>query len=104
MSNVNYRAAHTKSKWRKVRTHKSVESALNGPNGAVALFAGKVRIDYEKHGKPLYAFVWEDGDMEGWAVRQSETGLDKRRAPIHLIDELERAEGQNHRVISQIFE
>ena len=103
MSNINYRAVHTRSKWRKVRTHKSVDSAVNGPNGAVALFAGKVRIDYEKHGKPMYAFIWEDGDLEGWAVRESAGDMEKKRVPIHLIDELERAEGSDARVISRVF-
>ncbi len=103
MSNINYRAIHTKSRWRKVKTHKSLESALDGPNGASSLFTGKVRIDYRRHGQPLYVFVWEDGAMEGWALRGKDGNLEKQRVPIHLIHELEDTEGGKQHVIEQIF-
>lgn len=103
MPNVNYRAIHTKSRWRKVGTHKSVASALDGPNGAASLFKGKVRINYRTHGQPLYVFVWEDGAMEGWAVREVAGNLEKRPVPVHLIHELEHTEGDNPRAIAQMF-
>ena len=68
MGTIHYRAVHTKNPWRKVNNHKTLESALGSPNGAVGLFARKVRINYETHGDPLYVFVWEDGAQSGYLV------------------------------------
>lgn len=57
---VNYRALHVKTSWRKVKGHESINNALRGSeDGAVGLFASRVRIVYERHGAPLYV-VWED--------------------------------------------
>lgn len=57
MVKVNYRAVHTKSMWRKVSTHQSLESAINGKDGAAGLFARKARINFETHGDPCYVQV-----------------------------------------------
>lgn len=67
---INYRAVHSKSKWRKVNSHQSIESAINGVNGAIGLFAKRVRIDYEKHGDPLFVLVWESDSSNGFALRK----------------------------------
>jgi 5-methylcytosine-specific restriction protein A len=103
MSDINYRAMHTKTKWRKVRNHDSLENAIDGKDGAAGLFARKVRIDYEKHGDPLYAFIWEDGAMEGWAVKPSDDGINKKLVPIHLIMNLEQSDGGSQSALDQIF-
>jgi len=62
---VHYRAIHAKTKWRAVNNHQSLEAAIRGPNGAKALFQGKVRINYQTHGDPLYVLVWQDGASTG---------------------------------------
>jgi len=64
-----YRAIHTKTMWRKVGSHASVHNAVLGKDGAVGLFARKVRIDYEKHGDPLYVLVWEAGAHGGDVIK-----------------------------------
>lgn len=56
---IQYRAVHTKTRWRKAGGHGSVDRAVYGRNGAAGLFAGKVRTDYERHGRPLYVLVWQ---------------------------------------------
>lgn len=67
---VTYRAVHKNTPWRKVRGHASVESAVFGrKDGAPGLFDYKVRIDYKKHGEPLYAVIWE-GLPQSWWVNQ----------------------------------
>jgi 5-methylcytosine-specific restriction protein A len=103
MSTVNYRAMHTKTKWRKVRSHDNLENALNGKDGAAGLFAGKVRIDYTKHGDPLYAFIWEDGATQGWAVKPSSDGISKRQVSLHLIMALENSDGGSQTALARIF-
>ena len=103
MSAINYRAMHTKTKWRKVHSHKSLENALNGKDGAAGLFARKVRIDYAKHGDPLYAFIWEDGATQGWAVKPSPDGISKKQVPLHLIMDLENSDGGSQAALNRIF-
>jgi 5-methylcytosine-specific restriction protein A len=103
MSAINYRAMHTKTKWRKVRNHKSLETALDGKDGAAGLFARKVRIDYAKHGDPLYAFIWEDGATQGWAVKPSSDGISKKQVPLHLIIDLENSDGGSQAALDRIF-
>lgn len=64
-----YRAIHTKNMWRKVGSHTSLENAIVGKDGAAGLFARKVRIDYAKHGDPLYVLVWESGAKSGYVIK-----------------------------------
>lgn len=66
---IHYRAVHTKTQWRKVNHHKTLESALYGINGAVGLFARKVRIDYTSYGEPLYVVVWQEGAKTGYVLK-----------------------------------
>lgn len=69
---VFYRAVHASTQWRKVNGHSSLENALLGiKDGAPGLFSRRVRIDYEKHGDPLYVVVWEAGSSRGFVVKKS---------------------------------
>lgn len=92
MGNINYRAVHTKSLWRKVNTHQSLDSAINGKDGAVGLFAKKVRINFETHGAPLYVIVWETGASNGYVIKAdaaSQSGVRKATVPISSILQFE---------------
>jgi hypothetical protein len=87
MGIVNYRAVHTKSLWRKVGTHQSLDAAISGKDGAAALFARKARIDYERHGDPRYVIVWERGASSGFVIRHDANSPgDMEQAPIPLGD------------------
>jgi hypothetical protein len=66
---IRYRAVHTKTGWRRVDHHASLENAIHGKDGAVGLFAGRVRIKHEVHGEPLFVVVWRDGDQAGKVIR-----------------------------------
>lgn len=81
-----YRAVHSKNKWRKASNHQSLESAINGVNGAAGLFARKVRIDYEKHGDPLFALVWESNASSGFALRPDKNQPNKMQKVAVPID------------------
>lgn len=69
VSTIHYRAIHTRTAWRKVSSHTSLDSAIYGKDGAVGLFARTVRIRYETHGDPLYVLVWMDGQASGYVVK-----------------------------------
>lgn len=87
MGNVNYRAVHTKTLWRKVGSHQSVESAINGKDGATGLFARKVRINYETHGDPRYVVVWEQGAQSGFVIKPDPSTPKRiRQASIPIAD------------------
>lgn len=92
LSGIQYRAIHTKSKWRKVNNHRSLDAAIEGKDGAAALFRGTVRIDYEKHGAPLFVIAWEAGQSVGWLVwndRQAPGDIARLEIPKSLIDQFE---------------
>jgi 5-methylcytosine-specific restriction protein A len=92
MGNINYRAIHTKSLWRKVNTHQTLESAINGKDGAAGLFARKVRINYATHGDPLYVIAWESGASSGYIIKgdsSAPSGIRKTSVPIATIMEFE---------------
>lgn len=92
MGNINYRAIHTKSLWRKVSTHQTLESSINGKDGAVGLFARKVRINYTTHGDPLYVIVWESGASSGYVIKadtSAPSGIRKASIPIATILQFE---------------
>jgi hypothetical protein len=85
---INYRAVHTKSGWRKAGGHGSMDSAIYGKSGAAGLFAGTVRIDYERHGAPLYVLVWRDGEPTGKVIRphlDSRSGIELADIPAAAI-------------------
>lgn len=103
---INYRAIHTKNLWRKVGTHKSLEAAVNGRDGAAGLFAQKVRIDYKMHGDPLYVLVWEDGASSGYVVKKesgSESGIRIASVPMADLRRFEDAEGASQRDLESYF-
>lgn len=103
---VNYRAVHTKSPWRKARGHKSMESAIYGKDGAAGLFAGKVRIDYERHGTPLYVVVWQSGRSTGFLVKSdssSSTGITTAELPLPMIEAWEAQGGASAEVLARFF-
>ena len=93
---IMYRAIHTKTMWRKVGSHQSLESAIRGMDGAAGLFARKVRIDYAKHGDPLYVLVWEAGARSGYVIKADRSSPDGiRAASVPMKDLLEfEARGQ----------
>lgn len=63
-----YRAVHTRTLWRKASGHRTLDGAILGKDGAKALFARKVRIDYEKHGEPVLVLVWEEAGSVAYVV------------------------------------
>jgi hypothetical protein len=103
---VNYRAVHTKSAWRGARGHKSMESAIYGKDGAAGLFAGKVRIDYERHGSPLYVLVWQSERGMGFVVtasNESPNGIAIAELPVSTIVEFEAHGGASIDVLARCF-
>jgi|JI10StandDraft_1071094.scaffolds.fasta_scaffold08664_9 hypothetical protein len=103
---IYYRAVHSKTRWRKVNSHGSLESAISGVNGAASLFAGKVRIDYDKHGEPLYVLVWQSGAPSGLALRRhgaSGSGLQQVAVPVEKLWEFERQQGGGDLQLSALF-
>ncbi|MGH2567809.1 MAG: hypothetical protein ACRDGA_05675 [Bacteroidota bacterium] len=106
MGNVNYRAVHTKTLWRKVGNHQSLDSAINGKDGAAGLFARKVRINYETHGDPLYVLVWEQGAHSGYVIKPDANGpkgIQKVSIPVADILTFERRGQANHSELEKYF-
>lgn len=103
---VHYRAVHTKTKWRKATNHSSLESAIRGANGAAALFRRKVRIDYAKHGEPLFALVWEEGAQTGSLIRAEAGQADGIRVvsvPVSKLQAFEALGGMSEQELSSYF-
>ncbi len=90
---IRYRAVHDRSQWRKVNSHRSMESALSGRDGARGLFAGKVRISYETHGTPRYVVVWQEGSTAGIVARPGKNPgeIETASIPIAHIQRFESA-------------
>jgi 5-methylcytosine-specific restriction enzyme A len=91
---IYYRAVHAKSPWRKVSSHKSLDSAIDGKDGAKALLLKKGRIaeKWDTYGRPLCVFVWEGGQSNGHVFRlspQSEVEVQMRVLPISTIQKHE---------------
>lgn len=104
---IHYRAIHTKSLWRKVNSHYSLHAAISGKDGAAALFAGKVRINYQTHGDPLYVLVWEGGSSLGYAVKADSNqpgGI--RQVPVHsaTLMGFERQGHASHEDLERLFQ
>jgi 5-methylcytosine-specific restriction protein A len=83
-ANVRYCAVHENTAWRKVLSHTSLESALFGKkDGAPGLFKHRARIDYVKHGEPLFVVVWEEGKSTGFIVKSDSSSSDgTTRVPV----------------------
>lgn len=101
---IRYRAVHTKTAWRKVNTHRSLEAAIEGKDGAAALFARKVRTNYELHGSPLYVAVWEEGAQHGFVLAPAANGgVRKVRVPIETLAVFEDNGGGRAEDFSRLF-
>ena len=89
-----YRAVHTKTLWRKVGSHQSLDAAINSKDGAARLFSRKARIDYQRHGDPLYVLVWEEGNVqEGYVIKRDTTasnGIKVTAMPVQLLAQFEK--------------
>lgn len=97
---------HTITKWRKAANHSTLESAIRGPNGAAALFRGKVRIDYAKHGEPLFALVWQEGSSTGSLIRAEAGQPDGIRVvsvPVGKLKEFDELDGVSERELASYF-
>jgi hypothetical protein len=90
---VRYRAIHTKTSWRRANNHTSLENAIHGKDGAVGLFAGRVRIkDRELHGEPLFVIAWREGDQLGKVIRahpEQPGQVELVEIPIETIERME---------------
>lgn len=88
---VNYRAIHAKTPWRKVNSHLSIGNAVFGKDGATALFKGKARIDYNKHGTPTHAVVWQSGAHTGLILVLNSDGnsVAAYMVPIDVLQEID---------------
>lgn len=103
---IHYRAIHTKNIWRKVSSHKSLENAILGRDGAVGLFARKVRISYETHGDPLYVLVWESGALNGYVVKadaNTSNGIQIADVPMRDMLEFEARSRASQRELEKYF-
>lgn len=81
---IHYRAIHAKSPWRKIGIHKTLDSAINGKDGAKALLLKKGRIaeKWEQYGRPLGVFVWDGMKPNGYLLRLSPGNL----AQVEMIE------------------
>lgn len=103
---IQYRAIHTKNLWRKVNSHKSLDAAINGKDGAAGLFARKVRVNYETHGDPHYVLVWESGASSGYVIKADPSGANGIRiasAPMADLLRFEMREEASQRELELYF-
>jgi hypothetical protein len=103
---IHYRAIHTKNLWRRVNSHKSLDAAINGKDGAAGLFARKVRINYETHGDPRYVLVWESGASSGYVIKADPSGANGIRiasAPMADLQRFEMREQASQRELELYF-
>lgn len=106
IEHIRYRAVHTKTNWRRVNTHASLDNAIYGKDGAAGLFAGRVRINRELHGDPLFVIVWREGDQLGQVVRPrpGRVGeLEKANIPIQQIEAMEAQGGATTSELTRYF-
>jgi hypothetical protein len=85
---VKYRVVHTRNLWRKVGNHKSVKTAIDGPDGANALLLkrGRLAQKWFEHGDPLCVFVWDDNQENGHVFRLQPGTTDKVQSVVIPID------------------
>jgi len=105
---VKYRAVHTEKPWRKVSHHKTIESAVNGKDGAIALLLKQGRIAgmWDTHGDPICVFVWEDGATMGSAYRLHPTKLSEVQSvevDVATLEEFESQGGCDDDRIDELF-
>jgi hypothetical protein len=68
---IKYRAVHAHNSWRKVNSHRSLDFAINGNDGAKNLLQRKGRVGkkWDDYGAVRCVFVWEKGTSQGTALR-----------------------------------
>lgn len=104
---IRYRAVHTKTSWRRVNNHESLENAIHGKTGAAGLFAGSLRKQREAHGDPLFVVVWRDGDQGGKVVRPHPRQVGQMELadiPIHDIELMEAQGGTTTLALTRYFD
>lgn len=87
---IKYRAVHARNSWRKVGSHKSLHSAVDGPDGAKALLLkrGRIAEKWSDFGDPSCVFVWEDGQHQGYALRLNPQKPEEVQTATVPIDQL----------------
>lgn len=101
-----YRAVHTKTAWRKVNSHQSLAAALTGPRGAQVLLSGRGAIDYDVHGDALYVLVWEEGSLEGHAIRRDPMHAGEHqtaKVPVTTLERFEASGEASHAELESLF-
>ena len=105
---IKYRAVHAKDTWRKVNSHRSLDSAINGNDGARNLLfrRGRVGKKWEDYGAVRCVFVWEEGSGRGTALRLqpgSTTDVQTATVPVHKLEEWDQKGGCPDREIDGCF-
>ena len=106
---IKYRAVHARNSWRKVGNHRSLHSALEGPDGAKALLLkqGRIAQKWDEYGEPSCVLVWEEGEQHGYVLRLNPRRLDEVQTATVPIDQLlnyEAAGGCGESDIAKYFE
>ena len=106
---IKYRAVHAKNTWRKVSSHRSIDSAISGNDGArnLLLRKGRVGKKWEDYGAVRCVFVWEDGSASGTVLRLkpgSTTEVQTANVPVHQLEEWEQLGGCGEREIDGCFQ
>lgn len=89
---IKYRAVHAMHSWRKVNSHRWVDSAIHGNDGArnLHLRMGRVGKKWADYGAVRCIFVWEESSCRGTALRLqpgSATDLQAATVPVHKLEE-----------------
>lgn len=105
---ISYRAVHSRSPWRKVQIHKTLENAIDGKDGAKALLLRKGRVGekWEQYGRPLCVFVWDSASSEGYLLRLSPDNpaqVEMVELPIETILRHEAQESCSETAIKEYF-
>lgn len=106
---INYRAVHTKSPWRKVGNHKTIEGAIDGKDGAKALLLKKGRVGekWEQYGRPLCVFVWDSTKSKGYLLRINPLNVSEVQTvelPLDVILRHESAESCSDVAVEDYFQ
>jgi len=106
---VQFRAIHTKKRWRKA-SHETMENAtIRGNRSARALFRGENdAVDLAKHGDALYVVVWRTGDAYGYIYKPNPNrgdGIERsRNVSLETIEAWERDRTASLEVLESYFE
>ena len=103
-----YRAVHAHNTWRKVNSHRSLDSAISGNDGArnLLLRKGRVGKKWDDYGAVRGVFVWEEGGTQGPALRLQPGSSNKIQAaviPAYTLEEWDRMGGCTDLEIENCF-